>query len=54
MISTCGGTNAPTGAWTSYTSSAVAPADAWSVTVVLGLSGSCTTVQFDNVVLSSW
>ncbi len=39
--------------WTLYTNSAVAPANAYSVNVVLQLDGTNTTAYFDDVVLSS-
>ena len=42
-----------TSSWGSYSSSAVAPVNAWSVNVVLQLQGSNTTVQFDDVDLGS-
>jgi hypothetical protein len=51
IISSSVGAVAITNLWESYTSSAVAPANAWSVTVVLQLQGTNTTVQFDDVVL---
>jgi len=53
IILSSGGTFTPTSAWASYTSTAVAPSNAWSVNVVLQLNGTSTTVQFDDVVLSS-
>lgn len=53
VMGTSGGTVVPTNAWASYSSSGVAPVNAWSVNVVLQLDGANSTVQFDEVVLSS-
>ena len=53
IISSSGGSVTLTNAWTAYTSSAVAPSNAWSVNAVLQLDGKSATVQFDDVVLSS-
>ena len=52
IISGSDGTITLNSGWTSYTTSAVAPANAWSVTVTIKVTGSYVTADFDDVMLS--
>ena len=53
FILSSGGIVTPTSSWASFTRSAVAPANASSVNVVLQIDGAGATVHVDDVVLTS-